>query len=165
MAFKTMMGPDLSETKETFDKPVRDNPPSDFSPLVLTGYDATITGLHSYMKDGYWYVDWMECISLFGHTNISAMSPFSWEWIARCSIDGGGWTQDNVEFYHAIPEEIRERLLCLLFDDTYDIEQAPPKKDRYYYQNVMDTSFILNSSESMSIAGDRQSSAFDTDDE
>lgn len=117
MAFKTMMGPDLSETKETFDTPPRDNPPADFAPLVLTGYDAVIKGVHSYKKDGYWYVDWLECTSFFGRTTISAMSPFSWEWIARCSITGGGWIRDNVEFYHAIPEEIRERLLCLLFDD------------------------------------------------
>lgn len=117
MAFKTMMGPDLNVTKETFDTPPRDNPPADFAPLVLTGYDATIDGVHSYMKDGYWYVDWMECTSLFGHTTISAMSPFSWEWIARCSVEGGGWVRDNVEFYHAIPEVIRERLMCLLFDD------------------------------------------------
>lgn len=117
MAFKTMTGPNLYATKMTFSEPVRNNPPADFSPLVLTGYDATIDGVHSYMKDGYWYVDWMECTSLFGHTTISAMSPFSWEWIARCSVDGAGWTRDNVEFYHAIPEEIRERLLCLLFDD------------------------------------------------
>lgn len=117
MAFKTMMGPDLSETKEMFTTPPRENPPADFSPLVLTGYDATIDGVHSYKKDGYWYVDWMECTSLFGHTVISALSPFSWEWIARCSIAGGGWVRENVEFYHAIPEEIRERLLCLLFDD------------------------------------------------
>ena len=48
------------------------------------------------------------------------MSPFSWEWIARCSIAGGGWTRENVEFYHAIPEEVRERLLCLLFDEDDD---------------------------------------------
>lgn len=116
MAFKTVRGPDTSMTKETFDTPPRDSPPADFSPLVLTGYDATIDGLHSYEKDGYWYVDWMECTSLFGRTVISAMSPFSWEWIARCPIEGG-WTRDSVEFYHAIPEEILERLLCLLFDD------------------------------------------------
>lgn len=117
MAFKTTMSPHFSETKEMFTTPLRENPPADFSPLVLTGYDATIDGLHSYKKDGYWYVDWMECTSLFGRTVISAMSPFSWEWIARCSIAEGGWVRDNVEFYHAIPEEIRERLLCLLFDD------------------------------------------------
>ena len=120
MAFKTMMGPGLIETKETFDTPPRENPPADFSPLVLTGYDATIDGLHSYKKDGYWYVDWMECTSMFGHTFISAASPFSWEWIARCSIKTGGWVRENVEFYHAIPEKIRERLLCLLFDEDDD---------------------------------------------
>ena len=68
MAFKTMMGPDTRMTKETFDTPPRNNPPADFSPLVLTGYDATIDGLHSYKKDGYWYVDWMECTSLFGRS-------------------------------------------------------------------------------------------------
>ena len=45
------------------------------------------------------------------------MSPFSWEWIARCSIETGGWIRDNVEFYHAIPEQIRKRLLELLFDE------------------------------------------------
>lgn len=117
MAFKTMMGPDLNATKETFDTPPRDNPPADFSPLVIKADNAFIKGLHSYEKGGYYYVDWLECVSRFGHTYISAMSPFSWEWIARCSIAGGGWTRDNVEFYHAIPEEIRERLLCLLFDD------------------------------------------------
>ena len=50
MAFKTMMGPDLNVTKETFDTPPRDNPPADFAPLVLTGYDATIDGVHSYMR-------------------------------------------------------------------------------------------------------------------
>jgi len=111
------MGPPLGETKEMSTPPPQKTPPVDFSPLVVTGYDATIDGLHSYKKDGYWYVDWMECTSLFGHTVISALSPFSWEWIARCSIAGGGWVRDNVEFYHAIPEEIRERLLCLLFDD------------------------------------------------
>lgn len=117
MAFKTMTGPDTSVTKETFDKPPRENPPADFSPLVLTGYDATIGGLHSYEKDGYWYVDWMECTSIFGRTVICATSPFSWEWLVRCSVAGGGWVRDNVEFYPAIPEEIRERMLCLLFDD------------------------------------------------
>ena len=119
MTFKTTMGPDTSVTKETFDTPPRDNPPADFSPLVLMGYDATIDGVHSYMKDGYWYVDWMECTSLFGHTTISALSPFSWEWIARCSTEVG-WVRENVEFYPAIPEEVCERLLCLLFD--YDDE-------------------------------------------
>lgn len=120
MAFKTILSPSFDMTKETFDTPPRDNPPTDFSPLVLTGYDATIDGLHSYKKDGYWYVDWMECTSLFGRTVISAMSPFSWEWIARCSIETGGWVRENVEFYHAIPEDIREQLLCLLFDEDDD---------------------------------------------
>ena len=57
MAFKTTMGPDLSVTKETFDTPPRDNPPADFSPLVLTGYDATRDGEQSYLNDGYWSVD------------------------------------------------------------------------------------------------------------
>ena len=165
MAFTTMRGPNLSETKLAFDKPVTTQPPADFSPLVIKDNDAFIKGLHSYEKDGYYYVDWLECISRFGHTYISTMSPFSWEWIARCSIETGGWVRDNIEFYHAIPVEIRKRLLCLLFDDVEDIELDPPEKDRYYYQNAMDTSFVLNSSESMSIAGDRQSSAFDTDDE
>lgn len=120
MAFTTMMGPDLSETKLTFDEPVRSQPPADFSPLVLKGEDAFITGLHSYQEDGYYYVDWLECISHFGHTYISAMSPFSWEWIARCSIETGGWARENVEFYHAIPEQIRKRLLELLFDEDDD---------------------------------------------
>lgn len=117
MTFKTTDGPDINVTKLTFNTPPRDNPPADFSPLVLTGYDAVIEGVHSYKKDGYWYVDWMECTSIFGHTYISAMSPFSWEWIARCSIAEGGWTRGNVEFYHEIPEEVRERMLCLLFDE------------------------------------------------
>lgn len=151
MAFTTMRGSNFRDTKLVFDKPVTTQPPADFSPLVIKADDAFIKGLHSYEKDGYYYVDWLECISRFGHTYISTMSPFSWEWIARCSIESGGWARDNVEFYHAIPEEIRERLLCLLFDDVEDTE--------------LDTSFVLNSSESMSIAGDRQSSAFDTDDE
>ena len=116
MAFTTMRGPNLSETKLAFDKPVTTQPPADFSPLVIKADDAFIKGLHSYKKDGYYYVDWLECISRFGHTYISTMSPFSWEWIARCSIESGGWTRDNVEFYHAIPVEIRKRLLDLLFD-------------------------------------------------
>lgn len=116
MAFTTMRGPNLSETKLAFDEPVRNNPPADFSPLVLKGEYAFITGLHSYEKGGYHYVDWLECVSSFGHTYISALSPFSWEWIARCSIETGGWIRDNIEFYPAIPVEIRKRLLDLLFD-------------------------------------------------
>lgn len=94
MAFTTMRGPNLGETKLVFDKPVTTQPPADFSPLVIKADDAFIKGLHS-----------------------------------------------------------------------YDVELNPPEKERYYYQNVMGRSFILNSSESMSIAGDRQSSAFDTDGE
>ena len=116
MAFTTMRGPNLSETKLVFDKPVTTQPPADFSTLVIKADDAFIKGLHSYKKDGYYYVDWLECISSFGHTYISTMSPFSWDWIARCSIETGGWIRDNIEFYHAIPVEIRKRLLDLLFD-------------------------------------------------
>lgn len=117
MAFKTMMGPDLNVAKETFTTPPRENPPEDFSPLVIKGDDSVIKGLHSYEKDGYYYVDWLECVSRFGHTYISALSPFSWEWIARCSIENGGWVRENIEFYSAIPLEICERLLDLLFED------------------------------------------------
>lgn len=120
MAFTTTMGPNLSETKLTFDKPPHTQPPADFSPLVLKAKDAYIKGLHSYKKDGYYYVDWLECFSRFGHTYISAMSPFSWEWIARCSIETGGWIRENIEFYPAIPVEIRKRLLDLLFDEDDD---------------------------------------------
>ena len=120
MAFATMTGPNLSETKLAFDKPVGTQPPSDFSPLVLDADDAFITRLHSYEKDGYYYVDWLECISRFGHTYISALSPFSWEWIARCSIETGGWFRENVEFYEHIPEDIQGKLLSLLFNEDDD---------------------------------------------
>lgn len=48
MAFTTMRGPNLSETKLVFDKPVTTQPPADFSPLVIKADDAFIKGLHSY---------------------------------------------------------------------------------------------------------------------
>ena len=42
MAFTTMRGPNLSETKMVFDKPVTTQPPADFSPLVIKADDAFI---------------------------------------------------------------------------------------------------------------------------